>query len=73
MVVLHKVGDVRTVRSMHPSTSWLSGLQVKIDKLESNTDGKINGIALVSPVTTSSDTHKINRRASFHVGTSILV
>ncbi len=73
MVTLHKPGDVVTVRSMHPGTSYLSGLQVKIDKLERNTDGKINGIALVSPVTASSDTHKINKRAAFHLGTSILV
>lgn len=71
MVVLHKVGDVRTVRSMHPGTSWLSGASVKIVKLERNTDGKINGIALVTPLS-GSDTHKI-RVGAFHVGTSILV
>lgn len=69
-VVLHKVGDVRTVRSMSPATSWLSGAQVEIVKLERNTDGKINGIALVTPLT-HSDTHKI-RVGAFHIGTSIL-
>lgn len=73
MIVLLKVGDVRTVRSMFAGTSYLSGLQVKINKLERNTDGKINGIALVTPVTDHSDTHKINKRRSFHIGTSILV
>lgn len=73
MIVLHKVGDVRTVRSMFAGTSYLSGLQVKINKLERNTDGKINGIALVTPVTDHSDTHKIDKRRSFHIGTSILV
>lgn len=71
MVVLHKSGDVVTVRSMHPGTSYLSGTRVKIDKLERNTDGKINGIALVTPLS-DSDTHKVRRNA-FHIGTSILV
>lgn len=73
MVVLHKVGDVVTVRSMFSGTSYLSGLRVKIDKLERNTNGKINGIALVTPQSDHSDTHKINKRRSFHIGTSILV
>ena len=71
MIVLHKVGDVRTVRSMFAGTSYLSGLQVKINKLERNTDGKINGVALVTPLS-DSYTHKI-KRGAFHVGTSVLV
>jgi hypothetical protein len=72
MIVLHKVGDVRTVRSMFPSTSHLSGAQVKIEKLERNTDGKINGVALVSWLS-DSDTHKILPKGESHIGTSILV
>lgn len=71
MVVLHKSGDVVTVRSMFPGTSYLSGAQVKIDKLERNTDGKINGLALVTFLT-DSDTHPVKGKRC-HVGTSILV
>jgi len=71
MIVLHKVGDVVKIESMFSGTSWLSGTSVKIDKLERNTDGKINGIALVTPLS-DSRTHRVNRRP-FHVGTSILV
>lgn len=70
-VVLHKIGDVVTVRSMSPALSWLSGARVKIDKLERNTDGKINGIALVTPVS-DSDTHRV-RRSPRHIGVSVLV
>lgn len=73
MVVLHKVGDVVTVRSPFAGTSYLSGLPVKIDRLERNTDGKINGIALVTSQSDHSDTHKIDKGRSFHIGTSILI
>ena len=71
MIVLLKVGDVRTIESMFPGTSYLSGTRVRVDRLERNTDGKINGVALVTPLS-DSYTHKI-KRGAFHVGTSVLV
>jgi hypothetical protein len=56
---------------MFPGTSYLSGTLVRVERLERNTDGRINGVALVTPLS-DSDTHKVQRRP-FHLGTSILV
>lgn len=72
MVTLAKVGDTLTVRSMFPLTSYLSGARVRVERLERNTDGKINGIALVTWLS-DSDTHKILPKGQSHIGTAILV
>lgn len=71
-VVLHREGATYTVRSMFPLTSYLSGARVRIDRLERNTDGRTNGIALVTWLT-DSDTHKILPKGPSHIGTAILV
>lgn len=71
-VVLHREGSEYVVRSMSPNTSYLSGARVRVDRLERNTDGAHNGIALVTWLS-DSDTHKIMPKGPSHIGTAILV
>lgn len=71
-VVLHREGSEYVVRSMFPLTSYLSGARVRVERLERNTDGVHNGIALVTWLS-DSDTHKILPKGPSHIGTSILV